>query len=466
MSNKKAKDLKNSLNEKIIIKGINYSSKATIFNDINVSMVKNILNTQNFTQTMKLYRTMLKRDWQISGDLKERQVEIIGAKYKLECKDTRILNFIENYLKDIKLTSLLADINSGIEYGYSLINLVWDSKAIDGITYFLPTKFNFIQQVLVQLDDKKGLYIQDEGLNKYYLDEYSYKFLLHTHKMSAGDILDYSVLSNLIWIFTIKHFIVGQSMNYCELLGVPPIIVNSNSSDKDTILQMMEQVLELRSGSAGVFGKDDKVSLVEGKASSDMFLNFIKYCDNAITHIILGGSISNSSNSSGSFARDNVHNSIKDSYHEADMRLISDTVNELIKKICDLNFDNLKEYPKFSLIYESSTKYALNTQQDNNTKVDEAKRNFASYGQNNFNFKEFNKKLPNTELDVQLNNLDTKKIENDILKNIENILQTADSYQEALLIISQEYKNLSLDSLESLMENYIFNATVSGNLNA
>ncbi|RBQ28403.1 phage portal protein family protein [Aliarcobacter vitoriensis] len=462
MINKKRKNKtiqkeKQTLNEKIVIKGINYSSKATIFNDINIGTVKDILNNQNFTQTMKLYRTMLKRDWQISGDLKERQVEIIGAKYKIDGKDKRILNFIENYFLNIKLTSLLADINSGIEYGYSLIDLIWDSKSIDGVTYFLPTKFNFIQQILVQLDDKKGLFVQDNKLNKYYLDDYSYKFLLHTHKMSSGDILDYSILSTLIWIFTIKHFIVGQSMNYCELLGVPPIIVNSNSNDKDTILEMMEQVLELRSGSAGVFGKDDKVSLVEGKASSDMFLNFIKYCDNAITHIILGGSISSSSNTSGSFARDNVHNSIKDSYHEADMKLVSDTINELIKKICDLNFNNIKEYPKFSLIYESSTQYnqAQSEQKPKNNNIDK-----------NYKFVEFNKKLANSELDIQLNKLDTKNTEDDILKNIENIMQKADSYQEAILIISQEYENLNLDSLESLIENYMFNATISGSLNA
>lgn len=446
-----------TLGQKVIIRGANYSSKATIFNDINVSHVKSILSNQDFTQTMKLYRTMLKRDWQISGDLGERQIEIIGAKYKIEGGDKRALDLINAYIKDIKLTSLLADINSGIEYGYSLIDLIWESKNINGVTYFLPAKFNFIKQVFVQLDEKRGLYIQDDSLEKYYLEEMNYKFLFHSHKMTAGDILDFSVLSKLIWIFTIKHFIVGQSMNYCELLGVPPIIVNSNSTDKNTILQMMEQVLELRSGSAGVFGKEDKVSLVEGKATSDMFLNFIKYCDNAISHIILGGSMSNASNSSGSYARDTTHNSIKDSYHEADMRLISETISEMIKKICDLNFNDLKEYPIFTLIYEPTTQNSSNNNnvQNNNKRVE-----------NNFKFKEFNSKKPISEIDVQLNNLDSKGIETQMMKEIENILEEADSYQEALTILSQSYEGLEFQKLEGLMENYIFNASVSGDINA
>jgi|GEM_PF-6583605 len=53
--------------------------------------------------------------------------------------------------------------------------------------------------------------------------------------------------------------------------------------------------------------------------------------------------MSNSSNSSGSFARDETHNSIKDSYYEADMRLIADSLNNLIKNICHLNFANIKD---------------------------------------------------------------------------------------------------------------------------
>ncbi len=455
MLEKFKKSIKGLLGEKVVIKGANYSSKATLFNDINVAMIKNILSNQNFTQTMKLYRTMLKRDWQISGDLGERQIEIIGAKYKIEGKDKKYVEFFENYFKDIKLTSLLADINSGIEYGYSLIDLIWESKNIKGVTYFLPAKFNFINQVFVQLDEKKGLYIQDDKLEKYYLEEMNYKFLFHSHKMTAGDILDFSVLSKLIWIFTIKHFIVGQSMNYCELLGVPPIIVNSSSSDKETIMQMMEQVLELRSGSAGVFGKDDKVSLVEGKATSDMFLNFIKYADNAISHIILGGSMSNSANSSGSYARDATHNSIKDSYHEADMRLVSETVTEMIKKICDLNFNDLKEYPTFKLIYEPSTQNSSNNNNvQNNSKIVE----------NNFKSKEFNAKKPLDHIDVQMNNLDTKSIENEMLKKINEIIESADSYQEAITILAQEYENLNFEELNSIMSNYITNATIQGQI--
>jgi len=447
---KAIKSLKPALKEKIVIKGTGFSSKATIYNDINIAQVKHILNTQNFTETMKLYRTMLKRDWQISGDLQERKIRILASSYEIKGGDKKALDLISGYLKDIKMTSLLSDINSGIDYGYSIIDLIWESKSVNNSTYFLPTKFNFVNQIFIQKDDKKGLFIQDDKLTKHYLEENHYKLLFHTHKLDAGDILDYSTLSKLIWIFAIKHFIVGQSMNYCELLGVPPIVVNSTAADKDTILQMFDQVLELRSGSAGVFGKEDKVSLVEGKANGDMFMKFIKYADNAISHIVLGGTMSSSDSSSGSYARDKTHNEIKEAYHKADMNLISETVNDLIKKICNLNFSDLKEYPMFSFLEIIPS--TPTTTENNSTNISRA------------NFKEYNAKKPLDHIDVQLNNLDTKDIENETLKEIEQIISEADSYQEAITILAEQYDNIPLEELNSTVSRYIANATIQGEI--
>lgn len=438
------------LKEKIVIKGAGYSTKATIFNDISIPRVKRILETGNFTETMKLYRTMLKRDWQISGDLGERKIKIIGSEYKIEGTDKKLLNFIKAYFKDIKLTSLLSDINSGIDYGFSIIDLVYENKTINGTTYFLPTKFNFINQVVIQQDDKRGLFVQDSTFTKHYLEESPYKMLFHTHKMDSGDILDYSTLSKLIWIFTIKHFIVAQSMSYSELLGVPPIVVNSNSTDKETIQNMFEQVLQLRSGSAGVFGKEDKVSLVEGKANGEMFMKFIKYADSAITHIILGGTMSSADSSSGSYARDNVHNEVKQAYHKADMALIAETINDLIKKACDLNFTNIKEYPTFSFI-DSSSKSTKTNKENNFTYISQAK--------------EYNSKTkPKDKIDIQVNSLDTQEIEEEVLEDIASTIENADSYQEAITILASEYENIGDENLENIISNYIYNSTIQGDL--
>ncbi|PLY04892.1 MAG: hypothetical protein C0625_15385 [Arcobacter sp.] len=181
-----------------------------------------------------------------------------------------------------------------------------------------------------------------------------------------------------------------------------------------------------------------------------MFMKFIKYADNAISHIVLGGTMSSSDSSSGSYARDKTHNEIKEAYHKADMNLISETVNDLIKKICNLNFSDLKEYPMFSFLEIIPS--TPTTTENNSTNISRA------------NFKEYNAKKPLDHIDVQLNNLDTKDIENETLKEIEQIISEADSYQEAITILAEQYDNIPLEELNSTVSRYIANATIQGEI--
>ena len=490
MLKKIAKKIIGTLTEKILIKGTG-TSKATMFDDISVSHIKAILRNGDFSQTMKLYRTMLKRDWQISGDLQERKLKVLSSSYLVTGKQH--VEFIQDYLDQIKLTSLLSDINSGIDYGFSIIDLVWENSLINNNTAFVPTKFNFIKQIMIQKDTKKGLFIQDDKNQKHFLEEQSLKILFHTHKMDSGDMLDYSTLSKLIWIFTIKSFITAQYMNFAELMGVPPIIVNSEAKDKDTIMDMFDQVLELRSGSAGVFGKEDKVSLIEGKGSGEMFMKFLKYADNAIAHIILGGTVSSSDSNSGSYARDKTHNDVKKAFHKADMQLISETINDLIKRILDLNFNDVKEYPKFTLILDEdieleTTANAYKTLQDMGIDISKdqiqqlfklkrkvsqqdlatplAKQSSKTNNTVQRNFREFNSKKPLDHIDVQINSLDTVAIEEQTLNEIQNIIEDADSYQEALTLLMEQYDEMDSNELESLVSNYIYNASLHGDIDA
>ena len=102
------------------------------------------------------------------------------------------------------------------------------------------------------------------------------------------------------------------------------------------------------------------------------------------------GTMSSSDSSSGSYARDKTHNEIKEAYHKADMNLISETVNDLIKKICDLNFSDLKKYPKFYLQDISSNTSSSKEENKRTTNISLAKH------------KEYNAKKPLDHIDVQL----------------------------------------------------------------
>ena len=67
---------------------------------------------------------MLIRDYRIHADIKELKQDIVSLENELINKDKN-LDFINVYLKEIKLNNLIYDLSTALAYGLSLVNLVW-----------------------------------------------------------------------------------------------------------------------------------------------------------------------------------------------------------------------------------------------------------------------------------------------------------------------------------------------------
>jgi len=465
---------KKELKQKISLRSSGGLSKASLFNDVSVGLVKSILQSGDFGQTMKLYRTMLKRDAQISGDLLERNLTLTGSDWHIEGDDKTTNEFAKSWLDTIEFNSLLTDLCSGISYGFSLVDIVWGNVSIKNKTYFLPVKFAHIEPTLIQEDDKKGLFIQDSSNTKHFIDELNLKVIMHKHKIQSGSLIEQSAIARLIWIFTLKHFIVAQHMSFAELLGVPPIIVNSDSSDKEVLKQLFDQVFELRSGSAGVFSKDSKVSLMEGKGNGELFMKFVEYADNAITRNILGGTMSSANADKGSYGRDKAHSDLRYKFHKADARLIASTLERLLKMACDMNLNSVKEYPKFAFDLaqnsdlESKANVLKTLSEIGFSEIPTAHIHDTfgiPYAKNSKVVKakiEKNARKALDHIDTQLNTLDTTKLGDTLQEAVIKSLDEANSYEEALEILDSEYNDFDLGEIERALNNHLFNAELQG----
>jgi len=63
---------------------------------------------------------------------------------------------------------------------------------------------------------------------------------------------------------------------------------------------------------------------------------------------VLGQNLTTSLDNKGSYAAAQVHNAVRHDIIQGDLNLIEGTMNRLIKKVIDLNFADVKEYPKFN----------------------------------------------------------------------------------------------------------------------
>lgn len=447
------------------------------FGDISVERVKIMLQKNSLNELMLFYNLMLSRDPHIYSQISKRTIQLVSSPYKIEGGTQQMQSFIKDYFKNVNLRNLLTDMLSGLAYGFSIFDMVWEQKG----AYFLP-KLYFLPQKFFD-NDHNGLFIMLKNFKKLYIEDEK-KFLLHLHKAESGNIVNYGILRKLAWLFTLKAFITAQYANHAELLGVPPIIFQGDTEDPDKIV---DQVLELRSNSAGYFPKDATVQLMEGKADRNTFIEFIKYADKEISQVILGQTLTSDIGDSGSRAAAEVHNDVRKDYQKSDAVIIEESMNKLIKTVIDMNFSGVKKYPEYrfdiedyldenrkaetikKLIdagYEIPEEYISETfnipgikkkQEKQNNSHNSVIASEAKQSQTSSNAANFADKI-----DREAANVDTKSFEDHILELFEDIVVNTTSYNDAFNKMIEKYPDINFDLLEKTLEKHIANSKLLG----
>jgi hypothetical protein len=372
-------------------------------------------------------------------------------------------------------------------FGISVIELYINEVNELAFT-FIPREYYYFEEGLVYLKSGKNKFIPNEP--KYYTIK---------HK---------PVLLKTLWIGYAKHFVLSHYLKFTEFLGVPPLIGNASSSDETVITHIAEAFKNLRSGSYGVFGKDDVVKVLEGRGSQADFMEFVKYCDTEIAKVINGASLGSNTATTGSYAQSKSHEENRTEITKGDIKLaqrlaailfakinIPLVLNIQIEKDVDLKAraETLKALSElgFSMSVEEASKefdlplihgaIDLNTNsmglqrlQDmgvklsiNNIiemfkltlpeneadtlKIPEKKE----ISQNNRTLSFNTKPLPNDTVDAILEddsfNEELRDGEEELLKEIQNIAAYCNSYEEVYDKLILNYKNIEFKKLDELM---------------
>ncbi len=490
------------MSNKHLTSKINYSPYIyENFSVISVDYVKRMLNENDLQKLTKFYSLMKKRELHISAELRKRTQQLLSCGWAIE-GEGKEAEFIKTWAKKAKLNHLLRNMMSSVAYGFSVFDLVWnrDAGTFTPTPYFIPQKyFNA---------DNNGLYVQlTNGQQLYITDEQ--KFLVHLHPNDTGDITDYARMKELVWLFTLKSFIMANYGKYTENLGVPPIIIQS---DSDKLTELVDAALELRSAGVGAFPRESLITLLEGKGNPTLFMDFLKYADTLFSEAILGSTLTSQMNGSGSYAAAKTHETVRFEYMQADALLVEETVNDLFKTILDMNFANVREYPVFSFDVneyrdEKTAAEVLTSLSNLGLEIPESHvRRFFRIpsptkgekvlkrqegGGLGFNSRssvilnpqgeeshkplfshseaqpknlqpEHNAALPADNLDKESDKLGTIPVENKMVAGLADILKKATTYEEAIHALEAAYPAFSLDELEQNLADYMANAEILG----
>lgn len=306
-------------------------------------------NTQD--SVVDMVRYMRKIDPMLYGFTNTRKNAVLSHKREIvgsgaEAEFVRgVFSGINNFQN--KISQML----NSIDVGYSVTELIWEE--VEG-KYYVDLKAR--HQGKFKFDEFGVTWlITDDGEKKVE----DIKFPVMTYDEEFGNKYGNGVYQTLYWYWFIKKESVKFWSIFCERFAVPVIVaekpVGISPEDEATIDEFIE---DFRSATSISLPKGVALSFLEARqtGSIDTFEKFIEFLNKSMAIAYLGQiDTSGVSNSTGSYARAKVQNQVREDIMLADIMFLENYINDMIvKPLVDINFSNVKEYPKWRLVINTA----------------------------------------------------------------------------------------------------------------
>jgi phage gp29-like protein len=216
------------------------------------------------------------------------------------CPD-KVFAFVKGFDLWNRLYQKLKRIYSGLDYGFSVSELVWryeDGLYIpDNIITRKPERFIF--------DKNWNLYLNELGARKR-LDQ-PYKWLEYHHDTDDENPYGTSVLRCVYWAWMFKKAGYEFWLQATEKFSVKTILAlfkadGDENKIRETAKLIAEQLLSITSGSAAAVGNVDSIHEVGMSGDLVDFASLVDACDIQISYGLTGQSIATSKTEGGSLA--------------------------------------------------------------------------------------------------------------------------------------------------------------------
>lgn len=410
-----------------------------LYTELSAGKIKTALSNNDPHYRFPIYNLIELKDSSLGSELEKRYSTIEGKFYTSNL-DTRF----EESIDEIILASLDATL-----FGYGVVEAYLDDEA--------RLCFRRIEKEYFFFENKK-LYLQNENGKKF--EPKAPKFFVLQKKAQ---------LLKLLWVIFAKHFVLSHYMKFAEFLGVPPIIVNASSSEKETITAISEAIKRLKSGSYAVLGKEDATKVLEGKGSQADFMAFVQYADAETAKCINGSTLSSNAGTSGSYALGKVHEDNRYEIVAKDAKYamrcikkifatfgIEATISILVEKDKDL----LQRAQVFQIV--AGQGYTMTPKQI-------AKEfDFPEPANNNvLNKRALSKNAKTQTLPADQFEAFTPPVkhEEEIMQAVNALLKEVNSYEEAFDKLKEIFPHFKIESLEKSLERVITNSMILGGIN-
>ncbi len=394
------------------------------------------------------------RDSTVTSSIGSRKAATLKKEILISCDD----EFIKENLEAIFDYDTLDSILDTPYQGFSVFELNWSQK----------DDFNFYPK-LVERNYKEFQLHKDvlkfagNGLAE---DIASFKAIHATYKAKYNKPYGQPIYAPLFWLIEFKNASLEFWIELLERFGTPWVIGKTEGNKDD----LADEIYNMLGGDGAVLDTEDSIEL-KTISSSDKanFKEIIEYIDDQIRQLILGGNLT-SNVKGGSQAAATVHNEIREDLAKADENIVNKTIKETIKNFKELNHIDTEITGRLKDIDDPNTEMATRDktitemgfelepeyiEKTYGVKVKPKEANIIP----NSKLLSFSKTLPQDELELQSNSIDTINpltFQKQILKLVEN----SSSYEELQESLLNIYPNIDTKDLADLLFRNIANSDI------
>lgn len=452
----------------------------------------------------ELFEQLEEKDSHLLCERDKRKNVLLDLDFKVEqasddARDVKVAEFVEGFFTNMAdWDDSLVALQDAVGKGYAGQEIFWDVSEGQA----LPTKFEFVEQ-------KRFLYTDESGILRRYprlltdddpmgIEIPPWKMILHQYGGKSGHPARSGIYRVASWMVLFKNYAIKDWVIFCEIFGMPLRIgkydQGANDDDKSALFAAISS---LGTDAAGIISKSTEIEFIETvkNAHGDLYKLLADFCNAEISKAILGQTLTAQVGDKGSYAASKIHNEVRLDLLKADGRAVAATIrNQLIRPLVGFNFGWDTPLPIYTAIHnEDEDLVAKSEWMGNMLDRVEMPRSFVN---RSFNIpdREGNEEMvggpgdrnPETgnrtskttvaKEDVTAGRFtqEQQTLEDladrglaavDLSANEERILQVvqeAESYEEAMENILSLYPQLSSGGLEEVIENVLLSADLFG----
>ncbi len=251
-----------------------------------------------------------------------------------------VLETVQKNLHPTLLYGLEKRLLSAVEYGYSVVELVWENQdgwwVVEDVVLRKPERFVF---------DVEGRLKYKDTLTGELIDLYDqpYKWLVYRYDKDAENPYGTSALKSCYWAWKFKKAGSQFWILAAEKFSVPSILALFDTSEpedrvRERALRLSELLSTVQSGSGAALANIKEVKLLTSPEKVSEFRSLMEWCDQQISYGITGQSLATQEAEYGSRSQASVHRDVLKTLAKGICRELSEALQRLVSYVVELNY--------------------------------------------------------------------------------------------------------------------------------